>query len=102
MFHGGIGQCSRPSFVCFSRRAGRFKEAARLLNELARSERIGGSLLKKQIYVLAAMLADQGKANRTANAGEGTAQPLVLLSEDNLWRYAQVRAGKVLFFSACF
>lgn len=74
-----------------SRRAGRFKEAARLLNELARSDRVASSILKKQIYVLAAMLADQGKSNRLNKIGpDSNTQPSVLLGDDNLWRYAQV------------
>ncbi|XP_022697490.1 WD repeat-containing protein 35-like [Varroa jacobsoni] len=77
------------SAVELYRRAGRFREAARLLNELARSDRVGGSVLKKQIYVLAAMLADQGKTGRNRPGFEGATQSLTVVGEDNLWRYAQ-------------
>ncbi|OQR74556.1 WD repeat domain 35 [Tropilaelaps mercedesae] len=76
------------SAVELYRRAGRFREAARLLNELARSNRVGGSLLRKQIYVLAATLGDQGRTNRNRPAADGT-QPLAAAGEDNLWRFAQ-------------
>lgn len=38
--------------------------------------------MRKQIYVLAAMLADQGRT--------GKPESLILVGEDNLWRYAQV------------
>ncbi|XP_028969091.1 WD repeat-containing protein 35 [Galendromus occidentalis] len=69
------------SAVELYRRAARFKDAARLLNQLGRSNKIQGSVLRKQIYVLAAMLADQGRSGKT--------ESLMLVGEDNLWRYAQ-------------
>ena len=71
------------------RRAARFKDAARLLNQLAKSDKIRGSVLRKQIYVLAAMLADQGRT--------GKSESLMLIGEDNLWRYAQVMHAPSVF-----